>query len=133
MVDDNYLAAFKAPTTKMIKLWSCTPCDELHRPRALTGNTLTTRSADGSATGKQADLKRNQAYPRLFGRAVAKLCKKLLLEQDPDDMFEDDVADFLVDSCIADAGSSSSELENHIKPAGEPISSDEVLNRAAQC
>lgn len=90
------LAAFKATTPKVIKLWSSVPVDALYRPRILTGQTLAYRSANGSATGKKSILKGSQAYPRLFGRAVAKIVKKRLEEKNIDDIFIDDLAEHIM-------------------------------------
>ena len=59
----------------------------LKRKRAPGKESLVTRAADGSVTGKLGELKASQAYPKDFGQAVAKVGIRSLHSRTFDEVF----------------------------------------------
>ena len=78
-----YLGTYGGKTPKPIYVYSNNPSTHaLNRklPRNASWDKLCRISKEGSVTGLRKKLKGSQAYPKLFGKAVAELTQKGLTE-----------------------------------------------------
>ena len=76
----------------------------MHRPPGTATKRLSTKSASGLVTGKREALKKSQAYPRMFGQAIAKIYRELAHRACVDDLLEEDVAALVAFKLVSKQG-----------------------------